>query len=60
MKKSKSNKKRKLLDAEEIDDQVRLRLYQLTINEMEHDYKLRSEALRLSRKRKKQVDSWVY
>ena len=60
MKESKNNKKRKLLDAEEIDDQVRLRLYQLTINEMEHDYKLRNEALRLSRKRKKQVDSWIY
>lgn len=59
MKESKQNKKRKLLNEEEIDDQIRIRLYQLTINLMEHDHKLRSEALRLSRKRKKQVDSWV-
>jgi len=59
MKQNKRKKKRKLLDPEEFDEQIRLRLYRLTIKEMEYDHKMRSEAIRLSRKRRKQVDSWV-
>jgi len=59
MKQNKRKKKRKLLDPEEFDEQIRLRLYRLTIKEMEYDHKMRSETIRLSRKRKKQVDSWV-
>ena len=59
MKKNERKKKRELLDSEEVDEQIRLRLYRLTIKEMEHDHKMRSKAIRLSRKRKKQVDSWV-
>ena len=59
MKQNEGKKKRKLLDSEEVDAQARLRLRWLTIREMEHDNKMRSKAIRLSRKRKKQVDSWV-
>ena len=59
MKQNERKKKRKLLDSEEVDEQIRLRLRWLTIKEMEHDHKIRSKAIRLSRKRKEQVDSWV-
>ncbi len=56
---SKTKHKRELVDLEDVDEQARLRLRWLTIKEMEHDHKMRSKAIRLSRKRKKQVDSWV-
>ncbi len=56
---SKKKRKRELLDSEEVDEQAALRLRWLTIKEMEHDHKMRSRAIRLSRKRKKQIDSWV-
>jgi len=56
---SKKKRKRDLLDSEEVDEQERLRLRWLTIKEMEHDHKMRRKAIHLSRKRKKQVDSWV-
>ena len=56
---SKKKRKRELLDSEEVDEQERLRLGWLMIKEMEHDHKMRSKAICLSRKRKKQVDSWV-
>jgi len=59
MRQNKRNKKRELLDPKEVDEQIRLRLGWLTIKEMEFDHKMRSKAIRLSRKRKKQVDSWV-
>ena len=55
----KKKQNQELLDAEEVDKQIRLRLRWLTKKEMEHDHKMRSKAIRLSRKRKKQVDSWV-
>ena len=55
----KKKQKRELLDSEEVDDQIRLRLSWLTIKEMEHDHKMRSKAIRLSRKRRKQADLWV-
>ncbi len=48
-----------LSDPEEVDQQVRLRLSQLMIKDMEFDHKMRDKAIRLSRKREKQVDSWV-
>lgn len=50
---------RKILDPERVDEQIRLRLSRLMIKEMEFDSKMRSRAVRLSRKREKQVDSWV-
>jgi hypothetical protein len=59
MRQNERKKKRKFLDSEEVDEQIRLRLHWLTIKEMEHDHKMRRKAIRLSRKRKKQVDSWV-
>jgi len=49
----------RLSNPEEVDEQIRLRLSRLMIKEMEFDHKMRDKALRLSRKRKKQVDSWV-
>lgn len=52
-------RKRELLDSEEADEQTRLRLRWLTIEEMEHDQEMRSRAIRLSQKRKKQADMWV-
>ena len=52
-------RKRELLDSEEVAEQTRLRLRWLTIEEMEHDQKMRSTAIRLSQKRKKQADLWV-
>ena len=52
-------RKRELLDSEEVDEQTRLRLRWLTIEELEHDHKMRSIAIRLSQKRKKQADLWV-
>jgi len=52
-------RKRELLDSEEVDEQTRLRLRWLTIEELEHDHKMRSTAIRLSQKRKKQADLWV-
>ena len=52
-------RKRELLDSEEVDEQTRLRLRWLAIEEMEHDHKMRSTAIRLSQKRKKQADLWV-
>lgn len=51
--------KLKLSDPEEVEEQIMLRLSRLMIKEMEFDRKMRDEALHLSRKRKKQVDSWV-
>jgi len=51
--------KLKLSDPEEVEEQIMLRLSRLMIKEMEFDHKMRDKALRLSRKRKKQVDSWV-
>jgi len=59
MKQNERKKKRELLDSEEIDEQIRMRLHWLTVKEMEHDHKMRSKAIHLSRKRKKQADSWV-
>ncbi len=59
MRQNERKKKRKLLDSEEVDEQIRMRLSWLAIREMEHDHKMRSKAIRLSRKRRKQVDSWV-
>ena len=56
---SKKKFKRKLSDSEGVDEQARLHLRWLTIKEMEHDHRMRSKAIRLSRKRQKQVDSWV-
>ena len=58
------NKRKKELglgfsDPEEVDEQIRLRLSRLMIEEMEFDHKMRDKAIRLSRKREKQVDSWV-
>ena len=47
------------LDSDEFDEQIGLRLRWLTIKEMEHEHQMRSKAICLSRKRKKQVDSWV-
>ena len=58
-KERKKKRKREFLDSEEVDEQIRLRLRWLTIKEMENDHKMRSKAILLSRKRKKQVDSWV-
>jgi hypothetical protein len=55
----KKKRKRELLESEEVEEQTRLRLRWLTIKEMEHDHKMRSKAIRLCQKRKKQVDSWV-
>jgi len=55
----KKKRRREILDSEEVDEQIRLRLRWLTIKEMEHDHKMRSKAIRLSQKRKKQADSWV-
>ena len=51
--------KLKLPEPEEVEEQIMLRLSRLMIKEMEFDHKMRDKALRLSRKRKKQVDSWV-
>ena len=61
MRQNKRRKKQKpeLLDPVEVDEQIRLRLRWLTIKEMEHDHKMRTKAIRLSGKRRKQVDSWV-
>jgi len=61
MRQNERKKKRKgeLLGPEEVDEQIRLRLRWLTIKEMEHDHEMRSKAICLSRKRKKQADSWV-
>jgi hypothetical protein len=56
---SKKKRKRQLLDSKEVDDQAKLRLRWLTLKEMEYDHKMRSKAIHLSQKRKKQVDSWV-
>ena len=56
---SKNKRKRELMDLEDVDEQARLRLRWLTIKEMEHDHKMRNKTLHLSRKRKRQVDSWV-
>jgi len=49
----------RLSNPEEVDEQIRLRLSRLMIKEMEFDRKMRDKAIRLSRKREKQVDSWV-
>jgi hypothetical protein len=51
--------KLKLSEPEEVEEQIMLRLSRLMIKEMEFDHKMRDKALHLSRKRKKQVDSWV-
>ena len=55
----KKKTKGETLDSDQFDEQIGLRLRWLTINEMEHEHKMRSKAIRLSRKRKKQVDSWI-
>ncbi len=57
--KDKKELKLKLSKPDEIDEQIRLRLSWLMIKEMEFEHKLRSRAIRLSQKRKKQADSWV-
>jgi hypothetical protein len=57
--KDKKSLKLDLLEPEEVDEQIRLRLSLLMVKEMEFDHKMRTKAIRLSRKRKKQVDSWV-
>lgn len=55
----KKKTKGEFLDSDEFDEQIGLRLRWLTIKEMEHEHKMRSKAIRLSRKRKKQIDSWI-
>lgn len=57
--KHKNKRKRELLDPKEVDEQIRLRMSWLRIEELEYDHKMRSKAIRLSWKRKKQVDSWI-
>ncbi len=57
--KRKKDLKLRLSKPEEVDEQIRLRLGFLMIKEMEFDHKMRDKAIRLSRRRRKQVDSWV-
>lgn len=59
MKQNERKKKREFLGSEEVDEQIRLRLRWLTVKELEHDHKMRSKAICLSRKRRRQADSWV-
>ena len=56
---SKKKRKRQIHYLDEVDKQTQLRLRWLTIKEMEHDHKMRRKAIHLSRKRRKQADSWV-
>lgn len=45
---------------EAFEDKLRLRYGCLLIREMNDERKMRNKALRLSRRRKKQVEGWVF
>lgn len=57
--KDKKKRKRELLEPDQLEEQLRLRYGYLAIREMEFERRLRNKAIRLSRKHKKQADSWV-
>ena len=52
-------KRRKLDISEEDDEQLRRRLKLLTLKEMEHENRMRKEAILLSQKRKKHTKNWI-
>jgi len=52
-------KRCKLHISEEDDEQLRRRLKLLTLKEMEHENRMRKEAMLLSQKRKKQTKNWI-
>ena len=52
-------KRRKLNISEEEDEQLRRQLKLLTLKEMEHESRMRKEALLLSKKRKDYTKNWI-
>ena len=56
---SERKKNRKLIISEEVDEQLRRQLKLLTVNEMEHENRMREEAIYLSKKRKKHTKNWI-
>ena len=51
--------KRRKLHISEDDEQLRRRLKLLTLEEMEHENRMRKEAMLLSQKRKKHTKNWI-
>ena len=56
---SERKKNRKLIISEEVDEQLRRQLKLLTVNEMEHENRMREEAIYLSKKRRKHTKNWI-
>ena len=54
-----NKKRRKLNISEEEDEQLRRQLKLLTLKEMEHESRMRKEALLLSKKRKDYTKNWI-